>query len=93
MTVVVGFRFRESTSFRAKGNKEFLDLLMIDRSTYPERKGRLSDQGVEDDLRDTTVAERLEMVWQLTLDAWAFKGEPVEPRLPRHVVRLERRGG
>jgi hypothetical protein len=30
---------------------------------------------------ETTVA----MVWPLTLDAWAFKGEPVaESRLPRH---------
>ena len=44
------------------------------------------------DARRTTPAERLQMVWQLTLDAWAFKGEPLaELRLPRHVVRVLRR--
>jgi hypothetical protein len=30
------------------------------------------------------------MMWQLALDAWAMKGEKVEPRLPRHVVRVIR---
>ena len=44
------------------------------------------------DLADTTPAERLSMMWQLTLDAWAFKGEAIaEPGLPRHTVRLCRR--
>jgi hypothetical protein len=56
------------------------------------RVSRLCDQGQEDDLANTSAAERMEMVWQVTLDAWAFKGEPVEPRLPRHVVRVVRRG-
>jgi len=59
----------------------------------PVRVSKLSQQGSEPDLRNTTLAERIEMMWQLALDAWAFKGEPVlEPRLPRHVVRLIRRG-
>jgi hypothetical protein len=54
---------------------------------------KLSDQGRENDLEGTTPAQRLEMMWQLALDAWAMMGEPVvEPRLPRHVVRLVRRG-
>src|SRR5215831_12551153 len=45
-----------------------------------------------DDLKSTTPAQRLAMMWQLTLDAWAFKGEPVaELRLPRHLVRVLRR--
>jgi hypothetical protein len=56
------------------------------------RKSTLAEQGTEDDLRDTTVEERLEMMWQLALDAWAMKGEKVEPRLPRHVVRVIRGG-
>ena len=52
---------------------------------------KLSEQGQETDLQNTTPAERLGMMWQLALDAWAFKGEPVaEPRLPRHVVRVVR---
>ena len=41
----------------------------------------------------TTAAQRLEMMWPLALDAWAFKGEPVvEQRLPRHIVHIYRRG-
>jgi hypothetical protein len=32
------------------------------------------------------------MMWQLAVDAWAFKGDALaESRLPRHVVRLVRR--
>jgi hypothetical protein len=52
------------------------------------------DQSEFEDLARTTPAERLQMMWQLTLDAWAFKGEPVvELRLPRHIVRVLRREG
>ena len=52
------------------------------------------DQFEFEDLARTTPAERLQMMWQLTLDAWAFKGEPVvELRLPRHIVRVLRREG
>jgi len=57
------------------------------------RKSALSEQGKENDLRNTTVEQRLKMMWQLALDAWAMKGEKVEPRLPRHVVRVVRREG
>ena len=54
------------------------------------RKTSLKEES--DDLKNTTPAERLGMMWQLTLDAWAFKGEPVaEPRLQRHIVRVFRR--
>ena len=53
---------------------------------------KLQEQDKHDDLRSTTPAQRLEMMWQLALDAWAFKGEPVvELRLPRHIVRVLRR--
>jgi hypothetical protein len=52
----------------------------------------LQGQDKQDDLRSTTPAQRLDMMWQLTLDAWAFKGEPVaELRLPRHIIRVLRR--
>jgi hypothetical protein len=38
-----------------------------------------------------TPAERLDMMWQLTIDAWSFTGEPIaESRLPRHIVRIHR---
>lgn len=46
----------------------------------------------KDDLAETTAAERLQMMWQLALDAWAFKGEQIaELRLPRDIVRVLRR--
>lgn len=64
------------------------------RQAYPVRKTTLAQQGEDPDLRNTTPAERLGMMWQLTLDAWAFTGEPVaESRLPRHIVRVLRREG
>ena len=51
----------------------------------------LSAQGSEDDLKDTTPEERLDMMWQLAVDAWAFKGEPVgDGRLDRSIVRVVR---
>ncbi len=58
------------------------------------RKSRLQDQGKDDDLCDTTPADRLAMLWPLTLSAWSFKGEPrAEPRLQRHIVHIQRRKG
>ena len=45
-----------------------------------------------DDLKNTTAAERWAMMWQLALDAWAFKGEPIaESKLQRNIVRIFRR--
>jgi hypothetical protein len=66
--------------------------------TKPNRQvriSRLEEQGEETDLDATTPAERIGMMWQLALDAWAFMGEPVaaESRLPRHIVRVLRREG
>ena len=53
---------------------------------------KLDEQSDKDDLESTTPAQRIEMMWQLTLDAWAFKGEPLaELRLPRHIIRVLRR--
>ena len=60
--------------------------------TKKVRVSKLEEQDETDDLRSTTPAERLEMMWQLTMDAWAFKGEPIaELRLPRHIIRVLRR--
>ena len=52
----------------------------------------LDQQGRDVGVPDATPAERLLMVWPLTLTAWAFK-EPnvVQPRLQRDVVRTVRR--
>jgi len=54
------------------------------------RKTSLKDES--DDLKNTTAAERWAMMWQLALDAWAFKGEPIaEPELQRHIIRVYQR--
>ena len=52
----------------------------------------LDQQGLDSGVPNATPAERLLMVWPLTLTAWAFK-EPnvVQPRLQRHVARVIRR--
>jgi len=66
---------------------------MRTRRNMPIRVSTLAEQGTERDLERTTPAERLDMMWQLTLDAWALKGDQVaEPRLQRHVVRVIRGG-
>jgi len=53
----------------------------------------VNEQGEETDLQSAEPRELLGMVWQLTVDAWVFTGESiVEPRLQRHVVRIERGG-
>jgi hypothetical protein len=58
------------------------------------RVRRLHEQGTETDLRNTTPGERIGMMSQLAMDAWAFMGESnAESRLPRHVVRVVRRKG
>jgi hypothetical protein len=64
-----------------------------DRSRYPIRIRRLHDPEDDEYVRRLTPGERMAMVWQLTLQAWAFKeGLADEPRLRRDVVRVVRRG-
>ncbi len=59
-------------------------------SNIQVRKTSLKEE--TNDLKNTTAAERWAMMWQLALDAWAFKGEPLaEPRLQRNIVRVFRR--
>ena len=65
----------------------------MDKPLRTIRVAKLSDLGREPDLRDTTAAERLGMMWQLTLDAWAFvEGFDAEAPMRRDVVRAVRRG-
>ena len=66
---------------------------MTDTNRQIERKSTLTEQGEEDDLRDTTIEERWNMMWQLTVNAWAMKGEDVAGQeFQRHVERLKRLG-
>ena len=65
----------------------------MERSERQIRVTRLRDQGTEHDLRRATPEQCVGMMWQLALDAWAMMGDPdIESRLPRHVVRVVRRG-
>ncbi len=54
-------------------------------------KSTLQLQGSDAYLGDATAAERMHLVWQLTLDAWTFKEPTIaESRLQRHAVRVVR---
>jgi hypothetical protein len=58
------------------------------------RKSTLTEQGTERDLADTTPEQRIEMMWQLTVNAWAMMGVDLRgSRLQRHVERVVRRNG
>jgi hypothetical protein len=66
---------------------------MTDANRQIERKSTLAEQGNDDDLRNTSIEERWNMMWQLAVDAWAMKGENIaEQEFQRHVERLERLG-
>ena len=65
-----------------------------DRSHWPVRKLALGSEPGDDISAETTAEERLEMVWQLTLEAWSLAGLPL-PTYARHeapvrCVRMER---
>jgi hypothetical protein len=63
----------------------------MDRSTYPTRKLLLGQPEDDRDYAMLRPGERMSMVWQLTLQAWAFKEDlRNEPRLRRDVVRVIR---
>ena len=65
--------------------------LAKDRSHWPVKIGRLSDAELDLDPEPVSPEQALEMIWPLTLDAWAFmKGTDAESRLQRHVVRVIR---
>lgn len=54
-------------------------------------KTTLQSQGQDVVITDATPAERMGMVWQLTLDAWAFMDpESAKSAFQRHVVRVQR---
>jgi hypothetical protein len=66
----------------------------MDRRDYPTRKLRLGDPEGDGGVGGLSPSERVLLVWELTLQAWAFKENLVdEPRLRRDVGRVVRRGG
>jgi hypothetical protein len=58
----------------------------------PVRIRGLHERTEDNDFEVMTPAERVGMMWQLALDAWAFQGSgDAESRLPRDIVRIQRR--
>lgn len=58
----------------------------------PVRKALLRETDRSEDLAGRSPSELLGMMWQLALNAWAFKENlNAEPRLQRDVVVLKRR--
>jgi hypothetical protein len=54
---------------------------------WPIRVFRLGEEPSEDLSATTTAAQRLAMMWPLTLDAWAAAGRPI-PDYPRHQAPI-----
>ena len=53
------------------------------RSSWPIRRYALGAEPGENLSGSTTAEERLGMMWELALQAWALTGEPL-PDYPRH---------
>jgi hypothetical protein len=68
---------------------------MLDRpSTDRSRlvKTTLQDQDDRGIVPDATPGQRMAMVWQMTLDTWAFTDPAsAQSEFQRHAVRIERR--
>ena len=62
----------------------------IERSAVPIRRGRLHEAG-PDHAAMPSAEECIGMVWEMTMNAWAFMGHAdAQPRLQRHVFRRGR---
>lgn len=67
---------------------------MSDANRKFVRKSTLAEQGKDRDLRDNTIEERWDMMWQLAINAWAMKGVNVaDQEFQRHVECLKRLKG
>jgi hypothetical protein len=65
---------------------------MTQNNRQIERLAKLNGQDNDDDYRSTTIEERWNIMWQLTANAWAMKGDDIAGQeFQRHVERLERR--
>lgn len=63
------------------------------RKSWPVRSFRLGEEPPDNLSATTTASERLDMVWQLTVDAWTLSGREI-PDYPRSEapVRIIRSG-
>jgi hypothetical protein len=64
-----------------------------ERANWPVRKGRLGEEEEFPDYSHLTPDECMELVCELSRNAWAFMGHTdADRRLQRHVLRIVRRG-
>lgn len=62
--------------------------------SLPLRISSLERDNEDVEMASLSPCKRLELMWQLTVDAWSFKENfDAESRLPRHIVSVRRRGG
>jgi len=56
------------------------------------RRSTLAEQGTENDWDSLTPGERMGLIEQLNIDAWAMKGEDIRgQRMRKDVVRVFKR--
>jgi hypothetical protein len=78
-------------SHQASSSRANVYLSVADPLKTPRVRG-IREGNDDDELRRMTPAERLGMMWQLTLDAWAFRrGFDAESRLSRHTLSVKHR--
>jgi hypothetical protein len=63
------------------------------RRNWPIRKYRLGEEPSDDLRNSTTAEERLQMMWQLAVDAWNLTGRPIPDynRSEAPVRKLQRK--
>lgn len=60
-----------------------------ERSNWPIRVRRLGEEAID----DTTPEQRIAMMWELAVQAWAIAGKPIPDYDRAHTpVRILRRG-
>jgi hypothetical protein len=77
-------------------DRDAFDARARSRSAWPVRKHTLGAEPSDDLSAVTTAEERLEMMWQLALDAWASSGWPLpdyrRADAPGRILRSPRDG-
>ena len=64
-----------------------------DRSTWPVRVGRVGEPEPKADVAHLTTSQRVSLCWEVTKQAWALTGAPLdESAFCRDSERLSRRG-
>ncbi|GEM_PF-841123 len=63
----------------------------VARRNWPIRRYQVGEEPNDDLTGATTAAERMAMVWRLSLDAWAMAGKPLpdyrREQMPGRVIR------